>query len=188
MNCNNTPSLLPRKNRQVEVAGKAWKRRGLALVILLTPWSLRAQNASEAPVTQLSEVDVVAHLDEARNQILPSLGATSYEITHLQIENQSQGADAPFNQSLLRAPGVVEDSFGQLHVRGEHANLQYRINGVLLPEGITGFGQELDTRFLDSVALITGALPAQYGFHTAGIIDVRTKNGAFNSGGDASLS
>ncbi|MEJ0000971.1 MAG: TonB-dependent receptor, partial [Verrucomicrobiota bacterium] len=82
---------------------------------------------------------------------------------------------------------VAEDSFGQLHVRGEHANLQYRINDVLIPEGITGFGQELDTRFLSSVALITGALPAQYGFHTAGIIDVHTKNGAFNPGGDVSL-
>ena len=31
---------------------------------------------------------------------------------------------------------------GDLHVRGEHANLQYRINDVLLPEGITGFGLE----------------------------------------------
>ncbi len=82
---------------------------------------------------------------------------------------------------------MAEDSFGQLHVRGEHANLQYRINDVLIPEGITGFGQELDTRFLSSVALITGALPAQYGFHTAGIIDVHTKNGAFNPGGDVSL-
>ena len=62
--------------------------------------------------------------------------------------------NAAFNQTLLRAPGVAEDSFGQLHVRGEHANLQYRINDVLIPEGITGFGQELDTRMLSSVSLI----------------------------------
>ncbi len=82
---------------------------------------------------------------------------------------------------------MAEDSYGQLHVRGEHANLQYRINDVLIPEGLTGFGQELDTRFLSSVSLITGALPAQYGFHTAGIIDIHTKNGAFDPGGDFTL-
>jgi outer membrane receptor protein involved in Fe transport len=130
---------------------------------------------------------VTGSLDTQRDQIAPDLGATVYTISPSQIQTQSQGDNAPFNQTLLRAPGVAEDSFGQLHVRGEHANLQYRINNVLIPEGITGFGQELDTRLLDSVSLITGALPAQYGFHTAGIIDVHTKNGAFNPGGDVSL-
>jgi outer membrane receptor protein involved in Fe transport len=89
----------------------------------------------------------------------------------------------PFNQVLLRAPGMAQDSFGQVHIRGEHANLQYRINDVLIPEGISGFGQELDTRFADSVAVITGSLPAQYGLRTAGIIDIHTRNGAFVDGG-----
>ena len=164
----------------------------------LAYWSLKAEDpapnsqkqngsASRAAETTLPEVDVVATLDEARNSIVPSLGATSYEISKSQIENQSQGADAAFNQTLLRAPGVVQDSFGQLHVRGEHANLQYRIDDVLLPEGITGFGQELDSRFVNSVSLIDGALPAQYGFKTAGIVDIQTKSGAINPGGEAEM-
>ena len=146
-----------------------------------------AQIASNEATTTLPEVDVVAHLDEARNQILPSLGATSYDISNTQIEQQAQGGDAPFNETLLRAPGVVQDSFGQLHVRGEHANLQYRIDGVLLPEGITGFGQELDSRFVQRLSLIDGALPAQFGFKTAGIVDIQTKSGALQPGGDVNL-
>ena len=52
----------------------------------------------------------------------------------------------------------------QLHVRGEHANLQYRINDVLLPEGLTGFGEELDTRFVDNVSLIDGSLASPIWF------------------------
>ncbi len=139
------------------------------------------------PTTQLDTIVVTGSLDTQRDEIAPELGATVYTITPSQIQTQAQGENAPFNQTLLRAPGVAEDSFGQLHVRGEHANLQYRINDVLIPEGITGFGQELDTRFLSNVSLITGALPAQYGFHTAGIIDIHTKNGAFDPGGDFSL-
>ena len=51
---------------------------------------------------------------------------------------------------------------------------------MLLPEGITGFGQELDTRFADSLQIITGSLPAQYGIRTSGVIDVQTKSGAFD--------
>ena len=127
-------------------------------------------------------VVIVGSLDEQRNNIVPNLGATSYGITQNQIANQSQGSDAAFNQTLLRVPGFAQDSYGQLHVRGEHANLQYRINDVLLPEGITGFGQELDTRFVDGLQVITGSLPAQYGLRTAGIIDIHTKSGAFNNG------
>ena len=86
------------------------------------------------------------------------------------------------NRLLLQAPGVAQDLFGQLHVRGDHANLQYRLNGVILPEGINVFGQALQTRLAQSVSLITGALPAQYGLRTAGIIDIQTKTGTLDPG------
>ncbi|EEF59554.1 TonB-dependent receptor [Pedosphaera parvula] len=146
-----------------------------------------ASSGSSTNVSKLENVTVFGQLEEARNKIVADLGATTYTITQQQIEAQSQGQNASFNQVLLRAPGVAQDSFGQIHVRGEHANLQYRINDVILPEGISGFGQTLDTRFVNQLELITGTLPAQYGFRTAGVVDIHTKNGAFNSGGDASL-
>jgi outer membrane receptor protein involved in Fe transport len=144
---------------------------------------------ADSPPTVLDPMVVTGQLDQARDLILPDLGATSFLISDQQIENQPQGADAPFNQVLLRAPGVAEDSAanGDLHVRGEHANLQYRIDGVLLPEGITGFGLELDPRFVSGMQLITGSLPAEYGFRTAGIVDITTKNGSSGSSGDFSL-
>ena len=31
--------------------------------------------------------------------------------------------------------------------------------------------------------LITGSLPAAYGFRTAGVVDIHTKSGAFENGG-----
>ncbi len=138
--------------------------------------------------TQLPNVTVYGKLDQARSQILPQLGATAYSMDSEQIASQSQGDNAPFNQVILRAPGVAQDSAvnGDLHVRGEHANLQYRINDVLLPEGITGFGVELDPRFVESLDFITGSLPAQYGFRTAGVVDIHTKTGE-EPGGEADI-
>ncbi len=144
---------------------------------------LLGQTNSASPstnVTTLDTVTVVGHLNEARSAIVPNLGATAYSFSPLAIVDMAQGDDASFNQVILRAPGVAEDSLGQLHVRGEHANLQYRINDVVLPEGITGFGQELDPRFVQSMQMITGSLPAEYGFRTAGIIDIQTKGGALH--------
>ena len=95
------------------------------------------------------------------------------------IETLPQGTDAPINTVLLQAPGVAQDSAvnGDIHVRNEHANVQYRINGIILPDGISGFGHVLDTSFAGSLALITGALPAQFGLRTAGIVDIQTKSG-----------
>src|ERR1700736_6866113 len=134
----------------------------------------------------LDAITVVGQLNEARDQIVPYLGATKYSIGQTQIQTQYQGDNASFNTVIFRAPGVSQDSFGQLHVRDEHANLQFRIDDVLIPEGITGFGQEIDTRLVDNVDLITGSLPAQFGFRTTGIIDIHTKQGVDLNGGDIS--
>ncbi len=126
---------------------------------------------------QLGGVVVTSDLDRSRDQIAPALGADTYTIGPNQIADTPGGENAPFDQVLLRAPGVVQDSFGQVHVRGEHNNLTYRVNGILLPEGLNGFGQELDTRLIQSVTLVDGSLPAEFGFRTAGIVDVTTKSG-----------
>jgi len=82
---------------------------------------------------------------------------------------------------------VAQDSFGQIHLRGEHANVQFRLNGVELPEGLSVFGQAIAERFARSLTLITGALPAQYGFQTAGVVDIQTKTGITNPGLTVSL-
>src|ERR1700694_1852876 len=136
---------------------------------------------TERVVVQSEELDI------SREQIVPSLGATRYTVGPDRLDSQAQGENAPFNQTILRFPGVAQDSFGQLHVRGEHANLQYRIDDVLLPESIPGFGQELESRFADNISLMTGALPAQFGFRTTGVIDIHTKNGAVFTGNEASI-
>ncbi|HTT57767.1 MAG TPA: TonB-dependent receptor [Opitutaceae bacterium] len=147
----------------------------------------------DTPVNQtpivMSPVVVSTTLDTAREDIVPSLGASTFKMSSVQIELQPLGANAGFNQIVLQAPGVAQDSAanGDLHVRGEHANLQYRINDVLLPEGISGFGLELDPRFVATMQLVTGSLPAQYGFRTAGVIDIHTKSGALANGSAADV-
>jgi len=128
-------------------------------------------------------------LDVARNRLNPETGANAYGIDSQAIQNMPQGENTPVNQVLLHAPGVAEDSAasGLMHVRGEHANVQYRINGILLPDTISGFGQVVPSSIIDRIQLIDGALPAQYGFRTAGIVDIQTKSGVFNPGGSVDL-
>ncbi len=133
------------------------------------------------------EVAVTTRLDAARSAILPNLGATTYEFGRRAIESIPQGDNTELSQVLLQAPGVAQDSFGQLHVRGDHNEVQFRLDGVQLPEGLSVFGQALEGRFAHSLSLITGALPAQYGFLTAGVVDITTKSGTTDPGGYLSI-
>ncbi|MFK2902742.1 TonB-dependent receptor [Dyella ginsengisoli] len=129
------------------------------------------------PVKNLGAVSVSAALDQARNALSPDTGSSQYVIDQKAIAQLPLGDATPVNQVLLQAPGVVQDSYGGLHVRGDHANLQYRINGVIIPESISGFGQTLDTRTINTIKLLDGALPAQYGLRTAAVVDITTRNG-----------
>jgi hypothetical protein len=126
-------------------------------------------------------------LNEARAEIETQTGASTYTIDSAAISAMPQGENTQLNQVLLQLPSVVQDSFGQLHVRADHNDLQYRINGVILPEGISVFSQTLSPRLASSLSLITGALPAEYGLRTAGIIDITTNSGLLQPGGEASV-
>src|SRR3984893_14809387 len=141
----------------------------------------------------LTEAQVVAgkndKFNEARQNIVAPIRATSYQINHQAIEALPQGNNATLDKVLLQFPGVTQDSAasGELHVRNEHANIQYRITGIMLPDGVGAFGQILDTGIVGSLDLLTGALPAQYGFRTAGIVDIQTRADAFNNSGSVSV-
>ncbi|GAN78108.1 TonB-dependent receptor [Acidisphaera rubrifaciens] len=164
-----------------------WRWRGMIASVAGIGVIAGLAQAAEVPpdteTTTLPTVDVVAEqLNRARDEIQPSLGASTYSFSPEALQTLPQGDNAPLNQVLLQAPGVVQDSFGQIHVRGDHANVQYRLNGVELPEGLSVFGQVLESRFAHSLELITGALPAQYGFQTAGVVDIQTKTGLTDPG------
>jgi outer membrane receptor for ferrienterochelin and colicins len=145
-------------------------------------------SAAAQSTESVEDITVTAEaLSAARNGIQTQLGASTYTVTAKDIEAQPGGDNSLLNSVILQMPDVAQDSYGQFHVRGEHNQLQYRINGIILPEGISVFGQTLDPRLAESVKLIDGALPAEYGLDTGGIVDIQTKSGVFDNGGHVSV-
>jgi outer membrane receptor for ferrienterochelin and colicins len=166
----------------------------VALSGLLATSQLRAADAPGGDATAGTEdvllptVVVTAQmLNEKRAGIETQTGASTYVIDDAAIAAAPGGSNVLLNQILLQAPDVVQDSFGQIHVRGDHNDLQYRLNGIILPEGISVFGQSLSPRLISSLSLITGALPAEYGLRTAGVIDMTTGSGLLQPGGTVSV-
>ena len=143
-----------------------------------------------AAVAPVNAADVKNNeFDNARTNLYTTVGTTSETITHDTIHALPQGTNAPVEKVLLQAAGVSQDSAasGLLHVRNDHANVQFRINGVMLPDGVTGFGSVLDTSLIGSISLITGALPAEFGMRTVGLVDITTRTDIFNNSGSISF-
>ncbi len=164
--------------------GALWGAPALAQTL---PTPAPPEDAAGGGGVSVKEVVVTAQrLDAARQTVEPALGASTYSLSRQVVDILPGGQNVALNQVILQAPGVVQDSFGQLHIRGDHADIQFRLNNVILPEGLSVFGQTLSPRLASNIDLVTGALPAQYGLRTAGIINITTKTG-FQNGGEVSM-
>ncbi|WP_291691850.1 TonB-dependent receptor, partial [Bradyrhizobium sp.] len=149
------------------------------------PSAEQAQAAANRQVVQQTQ-----NFDKRRDTVLlPKTGASTYELTQRDIENIPQANAIQLSDLVLQFPGVYQDSTsqGDFHIRNEHGNVQYRVNGILLPDGVSGFSQILETSFISNMQLLTGALPAQYGLRTSGVIDITSKSGTALAGGSVSL-
>ena len=103
---------------------------------------------------------------------------------------EKTGKFTPLNQVMVQMPDVTQDQNEEIHIRGEHMGIQYQMNGVMLPLDINTdptFTQLLNSFFVKRVSLLDGILPARYGYRTAGVIDIETKDGCEQPGGEFSI-
>ena len=182
----NEPTVLPEtKVEAPKQAAKPEKQKPRA--VASGPAAPPTAPQPPSPEAQLGAKNTT--FDQARSNIYTTIGTTSDTISHQTIQDLPGGTAQSVERVLLQAPGVSQDSAasGLLHVRNDHANLQFRINGVLLPDGVTGFGSIFDTSFAGSIALVSGALPAEYGLRTTGLIDITTRTDLFNNSGSVGV-
>ncbi len=133
-------------------------------------------------------VRITAALNRARNALSPETGSTVYRFTDKNIHSLPQGDNTPLNDLLIQAPGVSQDSYGQgqsqIHIHGLNGGgIQYRLNGIFLPEPVSSFGQLFSAYFIRDVSLIDNFMPAQFGYRNEGVIDIHTKDGCLSPGG-----
>jgi outer membrane receptor protein involved in Fe transport len=189
---NAPATVLPQTNVQApKQAAKPAKRKPQVARQAAPPTPAQPAPAplspEEAQAAQVAAKNAV--FDQSRSTIYTTTGAASDTLSHQTVEDLPQGTNATLEKVMLQFPGVSQDSAasGLLHVRNDHANVQYRINGVMLPDGVTGFGSVLDTSLFGNLSLIVGALPAEYGLRTVGVIDLTTRADAFNNSGSVGV-
>ena len=142
---------------------------------------------SNSDVTKTKEY--VVNVKEKRNLVQPSASGSKTDISHDQIETMPGGTDISLPKLLASTtPGVIQGPFGQMFIRGNHANIQYQIDGVQLPDSLSGtFGEAFSPRNIDHMEIITGGVPAEYGERLAAVLNIVTKTGPETPGGSAEL-
>jgi outer membrane receptor protein involved in Fe transport len=131
---------------------------------------------------------IIATLNQARNALSPETGSTVYRFTEQHIKELPQGDNTSLNNVLIQAPGVSQDAYGQgqsqIHIHGLNGGgIQYRLNGIFLPEAVSSFGQLLSPYFITRMSVIDNFMPAQFGYRNEGVIDIHTKDGCLSPGG-----
>ena len=112
----------------------------------------------------LLETDSTAHTDVDRQLI-----------ERLPLESASSSVSSLVT---LASPGVAADSNGLFHGLGDHASNSFSIDGQPITDQQSKvFSNQIPVDSIQSLTVIAGAPPAEYGDKTSLVIDVTTRSG-----------
>ncbi len=110
--------------------------------------------------------------------IKPNSSSETYSVNRKDIEALPRGNNLDLHDVLVTIPGAAYGGLKQVHIRQDHANLQFRIDGVPIPDTVTSqFSDLLSPRAWERADITLGGMEAQYGNRTAAVIDITSKSG-----------
>lgn len=123
-----------------------------------------AETVTVESAGDLVETDSVSHTDVDKSLF-----------DKLPLESQSSSVSALVTEA---SPGVAADSNGSFHALGDHAQTSFSVDG----QGISDqqsktFSNQIPLDSVQSLEVIEGAPPAEYGGKTSLIINVTTRSG-----------
>jgi hypothetical protein len=96
-------------------------------------------------------------------------------IDKLPIESESSGISSLVT---LSTPGISSDSDGQMHGLGDHAENSYSVDGQSITDQQSKvFSNQIPLDSVQSLEVISGAPPAEFGDKTSVVIKVTTRSG-----------
>ncbi|MGA7158199.1 MAG: TonB-dependent receptor [Acidobacteriaceae bacterium] len=97
------------------------------------------------------------------------------EINHLPVESPSSQLSSIIT---LASPGVAADSNGQMHGLGDHAENSFSLDGQPITDQQSKvFSNQIPASAVQSLQVIDGAPPAEYGDKTSLVVKVTTRSG-----------
>ncbi len=141
-------------------------RSGVPVDVMKITLKVGAQNAvvTVADAGDLLETDPAAHTDVDRDLF-----------ARLPLESSSSSLSSLVT---LATPGVAADSNGLFHGLGDHASNSFSVDGQPITDQQSKvFSNQIPVEAVQSMEVIEGAPPAEYGGKTSLVIVVNTRSG-----------
>ena len=130
---------------------------------------LEVSSATETVTVTSNAADVLENVPTTHTDVDQTL------ITRLPVRSPGSGLS---DVVTLAAPGVVADSNGFFHPLGDHAQTSYSVdNQPISDQQSKAFSTQLPPDAIQSMEVITGATPAEYGDKTSLVVNAITKSG-----------
>ncbi|MFZ0274421.1 MAG: TonB-dependent receptor [Acidobacteriaceae bacterium] len=124
--------------------------------------------------TTATTVDVTAE-DLVNNSAAMDTEVDRKAFAEIPLESASSGLSSLVT---LSSPGVTADSNGMFHGLGDHAENQFSVDGQpITDQQSKAFSNQLPDTAVQSMQVIEGAPPAEYGDKTSLVIQVTTRSG-----------
>jgi len=147
-------------------------------VVPLPPVSLTLAVSREIALEILSPLPAIQY----------KASSETYQLSRKEIEALPRGNNNDVHDVLLTVPSVVYGGLKQTHIRQDHANQQFRIDGIPIPDTVTGsFADIVPPRAWERADIILGGMEAQYGNKTALVLDITSKSGTSPGFGSAQV-
>jgi hypothetical protein len=165
---------VPPNNYQLSVTATGFASASQSLVVrtsvpINVKIPLEIGAATESVTVSSSAADVIENVPTTHTDVDQTL------ITRLPVRSPGSGLSDVVTQA---APGVVADSNGFFHPLGDHAQTSYSIdNQPVSDQQSKAFSTQLPTTAIQSLEVITGATPAEYGDKTSLVVNAITKSG-----------
>ena len=120
-------------------------------------------------------VSVVGHAED----LIERDPSAHTDIDASRIEKMPIEAQAGLNQVItLASPGIVADSNGFFHPIGDHAQTQFSIdNQPVTDQQSRLYSNQISPDAVESMEIITGVAPAEYGDKSSLVVHIVTKSG-----------
>lgn len=97
-------------------------------------------------------------------------------VTRQQLDELPGADDRPITDVITTQPGFVPDALGNVYARGNHANIQYQIDGVPVPDSVGSlFAASIPVRLIQGLEIYTGGMPAEFGSRLGAVVNLVTR-------------
>ena len=96
--------------------------------------------------------------------------------------------DRPVTDVIATQPGFVVDALGNVYARGNHANIQYQVDGIPVPDSVGSlFAASIPVRLIQNLEIYTGGMPAEFGDRLGTVVNLVTRQGGATPEGSVTL-